>query len=62
MAATWRVTRVDDKIACVLYYRSGNVAHQSFVDIRDLDRLRPLFRRYLTIKDTESLFTAIRNA
>ena len=58
----FRTTRVNDKIAVVIYSKAGKVAHQGFITVADIDRLQPLFRRYLTIAETNELNTAIRNA
>lgn len=62
MNRKYRVTRVKDMIAVVLYSKSGKVAHQGFITVADIDRLQPLFRRYLTVAETTELNNAIRNA
>lgn len=62
MTRKYRVTRVNDKIAVVIYHKSGKVAHQGFITVADIDRLQPLFRRYLTVAETNNLNAAIKNA
>lgn len=51
----FRVTQVGDKIAVVLYGRTGKPVMQGFCTKDDTARLQPLFRRYLTVADTAEL-------
>jgi len=52
---TFRVTRVGDQIAVVLYGRTGKPIHQGFITKDDSARLQPLFKRYLKVADVAEL-------
>lgn len=62
MVKHFRATRVNDKIAVVIYSKAGRIAHQGLITVADLDRLQPLFRRYLTVAETAELNAAIKAA
>ncbi len=58
----FKVTRVGDRLAVVLYGRTGKPVMQGFVcDTGDIERLQPLFRRYLTVADTAAINAEIRS-
>ena len=60
MKKAYKVTRVGDKIAVVLYGKTGNMVHQGFIQTSDIDRLMPLFKRYLKVSEVTSLVAAIK--
>lgn len=55
----YKVTRVGDKIAIVLYSATRRVLHQGFIQVTDIERLMPLFKRYLKKNDVEALVKEI---
>lgn len=56
----FKVIMVGDKIAVVLYGRTGkNIVHMGFITKADTTRLQPLFRRYLTVAETAELNSQI---
>lgn len=57
----FKVTRVNDKIAVVLYSKSHKVLHQGFITVQDIDRLMPLFNRYLNKTNVAALVAEIRS-
>lgn len=59
MKPKFKATKVGDKIAVVLYGRTGKPVHQGFITKADTDRLQPLFRRYLTVAETAALNSQI---
>jgi hypothetical protein len=62
MKKLYRVTVVKDKIAVVIYHKSGKLAHQAFVEKSDVERLQPLFKRYMNRADVEQLSAEIEEA
>lgn len=55
----FKVTPVGDKIAVVLYGRTGKPVMQGFMTKADSARMQPLFRRYLTVAETAELNSQI---
>lgn len=55
----FKVTKVGDKIAIVLYGRTRKPVHQGFITKADAARLQPLFARYLTKADVTALNSQI---
>ncbi len=58
----YRVTRVNDNIAVVLYSKTRKVLHQGLITTNDIDRLMPLFNRYLSKSDVIAIVKEIRSA
>lgn len=58
----YRVTRVNDKIAVVIYSKTRKVLHQGFITVADIDRLLPLFSRYMNKTEVAALVAEIKVA
>ena len=58
----YRVTRVNDKIAVVLYSKTRKVLHQGFITAADISRLIPLFSHYLNKSDVKAIIAEIEAA
>lgn len=56
----FKVTRVGDKIAVVLYSAKRIVLHQGFIQVADIERLTPLFKRYLKKNDVTAIINEIQ--
>jgi len=59
MQKKYKVTKVGDKIAVVLYGRTHKPIHQGFITKADVARLQPLFNRYLSKSDVTELNSQI---